>query len=109
MNEEFFNSLIISDHFIRQCAERAPWFVTAKKEKYGGGFEIELNRLKHAVVMAEEIKRFKTISRLIKYGDKTKYYHFKETSLKKQVIFVIEGKSLVTLYLYNKSWAVNNG
>ena len=76
--------------------------MTAKK---GGGFEIELKRLKHSVMMSEEIERFKTISRLIKYGDKTKYYHSKDTSLKKQVIFVVENNHLITLYLYRYSWA----
>ncbi len=97
-----FDSLIISDHFINKCAERAPWFVSPKK---GGGFEVELKRLKHSVTMSEEIERFKTISRLIKYGDKTKYYHSKDTSLKKQVIFVVENNHLITIYLYKYSWA----
>lgn len=106
MNKDFFDSLIISDHFINKCAERAPWFVTPKKDKDGGGFEIELKRLKHAVLMSEEIERFKTISRLIKYGDRTKYYHFKAVPLNKQVIFVVENNHLITIYLYKYSWAV---
>jgi len=80
--------------------------VRVKKEKYGGGFEFEVDRLKHAINSAEEIERFKTISRLIKYGDKTKYYHFKDTPLKRQVIFVVENNYLITVYLYMNSWAV---
>lgn len=97
-----FNNLIISDHFIAKCAERAPWFVKAKK---GGGFDLELERLKHALASAEEIVRFKTITRLLKYGDKTKYYHFKNTSLKRQVIFVVENNNLITIYPFKDSWA----
>ena len=100
-----FDNLIISDHFINKCAERAPWFVKAKKEKYGGGFEVEFERLKHAITSSEEIERFKTITRLLKYGDKTKYYHFKNTSLKRQVIFVIEDNNLITVYPFKDSWA----
>lgn len=105
MTEDEFKSLKFIDHFAEKCAERAPWFVREKKEKDGGGFNLEYKRLYNALIQSIEIERFKTITRLIKYGDKTKYYHFKNTKLKKQVIFVVEENVLKTLYLYKYSWA----
>lgn len=101
-----YEDLKISDHFVDRCIERAPWLVKARKKKYGGGFELDLPKFCYAIKTAKEVKRFNTISRLIKYGHKTKYYHFDKTVLKRQVIFVIEGNLLVTLYLYKYSWMV---
>ena len=100
------NALEISGHFKARCIERAPWFTKARKKKYGGGFELDLPRLCQAIKSSKEVKRPNTISRLIKYGHKTKYYHFDKTGLKNQVIFVVEGNLLVTLYLYRYSWMV---
>jgi len=102
-----YKDLKISEHFLDRCVERAPWFVTARKKKLGGGFELKLSELCIAVKLSEEIKRPNTISRLVKYGDKTKYYHFNKVCMRHQVIFVVEGDLLVTLYLYKNSWASN--
>ena len=103
---ENYKDLEISDHFIDRCIERAPWFVRARKKKYGGGFELELPRVCHALKSAKEVQRPNTIARLLKYGHKTKYYHFDNTELKRQVIFIVEGNILKTLYLYKHSWMV---
>ena len=101
-----YKDLKISDHFINRCSERAPWLIKSRKKKYGGGFELDLPRFCHAIKSAKEVSRPNTVSRLIKYGDTTKYYHFDKTQLKRQVIFVVEGNLLVTLYLFKHSWMV---
>ena len=101
-----YKDLKISDHFLKRCIERAPWFVNARKKKYGGGFELDLPKLCYAIKAAKEVQRPNTISRLIKYGHKTKYYYYDKCSLKNQVIFVVENNQLITLYLYKDSWMV---
>lgn len=101
-----YKDLKISEHFIDRCVERAPWFTTAQKKKYGGGFKLELEKLCHALKSSIEVERPNTITRLLKYGHKTKYYHFDKAELKRQVIFVVDGNLLITLYLYKHSWMV---
>jgi len=101
-----YKDLEISDHFIKRCSERAPWLVKARKKKYGGGFELDLPKFCYAIKTSIEIDRPNTISRLIKYGHKTKYYHHNKAPLKNQVIFVVENNLLMTLYLYKYNWAV---
>lgn len=100
-----YKDLKISEHFLDRCVERAPWFTTARKKKDGGGFMLKIPELCEAIKASEEIKRPKTITTLLKYGHKTKYYHFNKDTMKHQVIFVVEDNQLITLYLYRYSWA----
>ena len=104
-NDIDIQKIKVADHFIERCIERAPWLVRQRKKKYGGGFEIDLPRLVAALTASVEIERPKTISRLIKYEHRTKYYHYDKTKLKRQLIFVFDGDELVTLYQYQYSWA----
>lgn len=101
-----YKDLKLSEHFMNRCIERAPWFLKSRKKKYGGGFELDLPRFCYAIKTAKEVERPNTISRLIKYGHKTKYYHFDKAQLKRQVVFVVENNLLVTLYLYKYSWMI---
>ena len=108
MNDIDFNKLEIPDHFIARCVERTPWLTTEKSKKDGGGHKLLMNLLETAITTAIEIERPTTITRLLKYGHRSKYYHYTGTKLKRQVVFVINGNTLVTISQYRYSWAANN-
>ena len=98
--------LTITDHFIARCVERAPFLVHERRKKLGGGWMINVRCLERHLFCCDEIDKPKSITRLLKYNGKTKYYTpmEKTVSNKRRMVYVIEDNKLITIYPYCGSW-----
>jgi len=94
------DELTWTPYFLWRCRERAPHLVG----KGPIGDVINRAAMKAALWAAKEVSRPKTIARLIKYGERSRYYRVESDVPAERIMLVIDDKKLITVYPAKGSW-----